>query len=174
MIAQGILPFHYEAELALTLLHMPSSLLQGPVIGYIIVKGVNTEFVRLFVVIVLSDGVYHIGRLGAVGFEAMENEGRDVYEHGVVLAHEKLVDQSFGGRILSLVIEGNFCHTFNHHHVIGLILVIMPGFYYARIAGSDIYLTKFLKHGVIAAEHFHKLPSLIGYPPQLLYLDAVY
>ena len=116
-------------------------------------------------IIRLGDGVCHIGRLGAIGFEAVENKGRDVDKHGVVFTNEKLVDQFFGGRILSLVIEGDFCHAFNYYHVIGLILVIMPGFYHAGIAGGDIYLTEFLKHRVIAAEHFHQLSPLIRYPP---------
>ena len=143
-------------------------MLQRPIIGNIVVEGVDAEFIGLLVIIGLGDGVYDVSRLSATGFEAMENEGRYVEKHRVILANEKLVDQSSGGGILPRVIEGNSGHAFDYHHVIALILVIMPGFYHTGIAGSDIYLTEFLKHGVIAAEHLHQLSPLVGYPPELL------
>jgi len=149
-------------------------LLQRPIIGNIVVEGVDAEFIGLLVIIGLGDGVYDVSRLSATGFEAVEDESRDVDKQGVVLANEELVDQSSGRRIFPWVIEGNSGHAFDYHHVIALVLMIMPGFDHTGIAGSDIYLAEFLKHGVIAAEHFHKLSPLIRYPPELLNLDPVY
>lgn len=145
----------YSRSLSPQLKDESSPLLQRPVIGYIVVEGVDAEFVGLFVIIGPGDGVYHISRVRAIGFEAMKNQGRDVDKHRVVLANEELVDQSSGRRIFPLVIEGNFGHAFNYHHVVALILVIVPGFYHTGIAGGDIHLTKFLKHGVIAPEQLH-------------------
>ena len=106
-------------------------------------------------VVRLRHSVYYIGRLRTIGFEAMKNQTRDADEHRIVFADKELVDQPFGGGILPLVTEDNLGHAFDHHHVVGLILVVMPGFDHIRVAGGDIYLTELLKHRVITAEHFH-------------------
>jgi len=105
--------------------------------------------------------------------EAVEDKGRDVDEHRVVLTGEELIDLPEGFRLPAAVVKNDLHHSPDHRHVVRLHLVIVPGLDDAGIGRGHVHLTELREEIIVAAEDFHEPSPFVGDDSKLLDLDSV-
>lgn len=130
--------------------------------------GVDAVFVRFCVVVKFGGDVHYECFVFADAFKAVIDQGWNLQEHGIMVAHEEFVDYTMGGRTFAGIVEYDFHHAADDDEVIGLKAVVMPGFCDARIGGCEVNLAEFEKNFVVGAQHFHKATTFVGHNFELL------
>jgi hypothetical protein len=135
--------------------------------------GIHTILIWILVVIDTGGAVDHQGLIHANAFEAVEDKGRYLQQQGIMVPHKKLVHFPVCGRSGPRIIQHYLHHAFYHHHVIGLLFVIVPALYHSGICAGEIYLAKFNKQLIVCPQHLHQSAALVRDDFQILCLYTV-
>src|SRR5207247_6774160 len=112
------------------------------------------------------------GFRGAVAFEAVPNQRRNLDQAVIVLAQKNLLDDSARSGIRPIVIEHELDATKRNGVVDGHAAVAMPTLDEAGKEDGKINFAEFLEMGIGAAQHAHDLAALVGNLQKRDYLDA--
>src|SRR4029077_1969642 len=112
------------------------------------------------------------GFRGAVAFEAVPDQWRNLDQAVVVLAQEDFLYGSARRGIRPIVIEHQLDAAKGNRVVNGHAAVAMPSFDHAGKDDGEIDFAEFSEMGIGAAEHAHNLAALVGNLQEGDYLDA--
>jgi len=101
------------------------SLLEGPVIGDLVLPRVNPVFVWVLPVVGEGGAVDHIAWFGPHGLEPMNDLRWNAHQEGVLLPQEELIYLPLSGRVFPLIIEDKLDLPLNHGEEIALLMVVM-------------------------------------------------
>ena len=121
------------------------SVLSLPAIGNIVFMGVYLELIWLLVIENIGGTVDADGFLLAYTLETMKHEIRDLNQHRVVFDQEEFVYFTFGRGIISIIIQNQLDHSFDHCKIVYLLFMIMPSLYHTWIGCGHIDLPEFDK-----------------------------
>ena len=135
--------------------------------------GRNPVLIGILEIVNFRGNVDDDGLRLADALKPVVHEGGNLEEDGVMLSHEKLVDLPEGGGLLPPVVENHLHHPPDHHEMVELFLVVVPGLHRPRVGRGHVNLPEPDEDLIIRPEHFHQPSPFIGNDFQLFDLDAV-
>src|SRR5258706_4772129 len=124
---------------------------------------IHPVFIRVLIVVAFC-GVVHDDRfVVAYAFEAVIDVVGDFDEEGGVVAYDEFVDHAVGGGVFAAVVEDDFHLASYADEMVGLFVVVVPGFDHAGVGGGHVDLAELdvVALFVVGAEHFHQPAALV-------------